>query len=217
MRRGAFPYSLAVRHRGILVALVVLAIGLLARGTSPLSTLAADRDDVRILAGEPATFDPAGQGDITTAAVTAQLHETLTVYDAALQLQPALAASWQVGAGGRNVVFRLRDGLTFSDGAPLTAEDVVGSWLRLIDPSAPSPLAALMIDVKGARAYLSGESTDPAEVGLRANGLDVEVELERPGADFPAIVSAPIFAVVPPTAWRDGPEAFGPGQPVSGG
>jgi oligopeptide transport system substrate-binding protein len=217
MRRGALPYSLAVRHRGILVALVALAVGLLARGTSPVSTLAASPDEVRILAGAPATYDPAGQGDVTTAKVTAQLHETLTVYDAALQLQPALAATWEVGPDGRTVAFQLRDGLTFSDGTPLTAEDVVGSWLRIIDPSAPSPLAALMLDVKGARAYLSGQSTDPAEVGLRASGQTVEVELERPGADFPAIVSAPIFAVVPPAAWRDGQAAFGPGQPVSGG
>ena len=217
MRRGAFPYSLAVRHRGPLVALVALAITLLARGTSPIATLAASPDEVRILAGEPGTFDPALQGDLTAAAVAAQLHETLTAYDAALQLQPALAASWDVGADGRNVVFHLRDGLTFSDGTPLTAEDVVGSWLRVIDPDAPSPLAALMIDVKGARAYLAGESVDPAAVGLRANGLDVEVELERPGADFPAIVSASIFAVVTPAAWRDGRAAFGLGAAVSGG
>ena len=217
MRRGAFPYSLAVRHRGVLVALVVLAVGLLARGTSPLAAFAAPPDEVRVLAGEPGTFDPAAQGDSTTTAVLAQIHETLTTYDAVLQLQPALAESWEVADDGRQVTFHLRPDLAFSDGTPLTAEDVVGSWLRLIDPAAPSPLAALMVDVKGARAHLAGQSTDPSEVGLRADGLDVLVELERPGADFPAIVSAPIFAVVHPAAWRDGQDAFGAGQPVSGG
>ncbi|HET9853189.1 MAG TPA: peptide ABC transporter substrate-binding protein [Candidatus Limnocylindrales bacterium] len=206
-----------MRRRGALVALVALAVGLLVRGTAPFAAAAAERDEVRILAGEPATFDPAGQGDITTAAVTAQIHETLTIYDAARQIQPALASSWDVAADGREVVFHLRPGLTFSDGTALTAEDVVGSWLRLIDPDSPSPLAALMIDVKGARAHLLRQSTDPAEVGLRASDLDVQVELERPGADFPAIVSAPIFAVVPPAVWRDGRDAFGPDQPVSGG
>ena len=182
-----------------------------------MASLAAAPDEVRILADQPATFDPAGQGDIDTAAITAQLHETLTTYDAALQLQPALAASWEVGADGREVVFHLRENLAFSDGTPLTAEDVVGSWLRLVDPDEPSPLAALMLDVKGARAYLNGQLTDAAGVGLRADGLDVRVELERPGADFPAIVSAQIFGVVPPAAWRDGQDAFGEGQPVSGG
>ena len=218
MRRGAFPYSPAMRRRGPLVALVVLAVGLLAGGLHPFPIRAAARDDVRILVGEPATFDPAAQSDATTAAITAQLHETLTTYDAALQLQPALAQSWDVAPDGQRVTFHLREGLEFSDGTALTAEDVVGSWLRLINPASPSPLAALMIDVKGARDFLTGRATDPEAVGLHAEGLDVEVELERPGADFPAIVSAPIFGVVSPAAWRDGnASAFGPGQPVSGG
>jgi oligopeptide transport system substrate-binding protein len=178
---------------------------------------AAARTDLKILVQEPSTFDPAAQGDAADAAITAQLYETLTAYDAGRQLQPALARSWDVAADGRHVTFHLRPNLTFSDGAPLTAEDVVGSWLRLLDPRHPSPLDALLIDVKGARAYVSGQSSDPASVGLKANGSDVDVELERPGADFPAIVSAPIFAVVPPAAWRDGQAAFGIDAVVSGG
>jgi oligopeptide transport system substrate-binding protein len=115
------------------------------------------------------------------------------------------------------VVFHLRPGLTFSDGTPLSAQDVVGSWLRLLDPARPSPLVALLIDVAGAREYLSRQSSDPGSVGIRANGADVEVDLERPGADFPAIVSAPIFGVVPPAVWRGGRAAFGAGAVVSGG
>ncbi len=193
-----------------MVAAVVLA------GGAP-SVDAVDRNEVRILVQEPSGFDPAAQADSATAAVTAQLYETLTAYDASLILQPALATSWDVAEDGRRVVFHLRQGLTFSDGSPLTAEDVVGSWLRIIDPVRPAPLAQLMIDVRGARDYLAGASTDPSSVGLRANGSDVEVELERPGADFPAIVSAPIFAIVPPAAWRDGGQPFGPGGVVSGG
>jgi oligopeptide transport system substrate-binding protein len=207
-----------MHHRGRIVTLLVLGVALLAGGLQPQPSRAAARQEVRILVGQPATFDPAAQADATTAAITAQLHETLTVYDAALQLQPALAGSWEVATDGRKVTFHLRDGLSFSDGTPLTAADVVGSWLRLIDPQSPSPLAALMIDVKGARDHVTGRETDPAAVGLKASGNDVIVELERPGADFPAIVSAPIFGIVPPTAWRDrSSAAFGPGQPVSGG
>jgi len=76
---------------------------------------------------------------------------------------------------------------------------------------------ALLIDVQGARAYLTGQSSDAHTVGLLASGSDVDADLERPGADFPAIVSAPIFVVVPPTAWRDGRAAFGIDGVVSGG
>ncbi|MEZ0241091.1 MAG: ABC transporter substrate-binding protein [Chloroflexota bacterium] len=203
------------RLGAVLGALAVVAAVLLVAG--PAAVSAGDPDEVRILAGEPRTFDPAAAGDSTTAAVITQLYETLTAYDASLQLQPALAATWEVAEDGRSVVFHLRPGLQFSDGTPLTAEDVVGSWLRIIDPRAPAPLAALMIDVKGARDHLAGRETDPALVGLHANGNDVEVEMERPGADFPAIVSSPLFAVVPPAAWRDGQAAFGVDAVVSGG
>jgi peptide/nickel transport system substrate-binding protein/glutathione transport system substrate-binding protein len=112
-------------------SLGVVAAVLLAR--APGAVQAVDRDEVRILVSEPRTFDPAAAGDATTAAVTAQLYETLTTYDAALTLQPALAASWDVAPDGRSVVFHLRPDLAFSDGTALTAQDVVGSWLRIID------------------------------------------------------------------------------------
>lgn len=216
MRRGAFPHTPPMRRVASLVGSLSLVVAVLL-ATGPGRVDAVDKNEVRILAGEPSTFDPAAAGDVTTAAVTAQLYETLTLYDASRVLQPALAASWDVASDGRSVVFHLRPNLTFSDGSALTAADVVGSWLRIIDPKAPAPLAALMIDVKGARDHLTGRETDPALVGLRANGTDVEVELERPGADFPAIVSSPLFAIVPPGAWRDGRAAFGIDQVVSGG
>jgi oligopeptide transport system substrate-binding protein len=205
-----------LRGAGAILTLVALvAVGFLGRGPAPAAAI--DRTDVRILVSEPSTLDPAAQSDSSSAAITAQLYETLTAYDVALELQPALAATWDVASDGRSVVFHLRPGLTFSDGSPLTAEDVVGSWLRLIDPVRPSPLAALLLDVQGARAYLSGQAADPSTVGLEADGRDVVVRLERPGADFPAIVSAPLFAIVPAAAWRDGGDAFGPGAVVSGG
>jgi len=199
-----------------LVAVLALIAGLsLAR--EPARVAAVDANEVRIRAGEPRTYDPAAAGDVTTAAVVAQLYETLTVYDTSLTLQPALAASWEVAADGRSVVFHLRPGLQFSDGSALTAQDVVGSWLRIIDPNAPAPLAALMLDVKGARDHITGRDTDPAHVGLTADGSDVRVELDGPGADFPAIVSSPLFGVVPPAAWRDNRKTFGAGAVVSGG
>ena len=220
MRREAFPHTRGMRRRASIVALVALSAGLLASGLrAPLAppARAAGSGEVRILMAQPSTIDPARQNSVNDAAVTAQLYETLTSYDSALQLQPALAERWDIADEGRRVTFHLRPGLAFSDGAPITGEDVVGSWLRLLDPRQPSPLSSLIIDVKGARAYLAGQSTDPASVGLRANGQDVEVDLERPGADFPAIVSAPIFGVVPPAAWRDGQNTFVPAGVVSGG
>src|SRR4029453_3318618 len=126
---------------------------------------------------EPTTLDPAAQGDAGSAAITAQLFETLTAFDGALQLQPALAESWRFDEGGRRVTFKLRPGLTFSDGSPLRASDVVRSWLRLIDPDHPSPLASIVLDIVRAEAYLRGTATDPASVGLHANDAAGELRV----------------------------------------
>lgn len=154
-------------------------------------------DEVRVLMGAPATLDPAAAGDAGSSLVIGQLYETLTAVDATLSVRPALAGSWDILDGGRRIVFRLRPNLTFSDGSPLTASDVVRSWLRVIDPDRPSPLASLILDVEGSRDYLAGRTRDAADVGIRAVGQTVEVDLVRPAADFPSVVASATFAVVP--------------------
>jgi ABC-type transport system substrate-binding protein len=168
------------------------------------SAAGAGDASARILLGSPTTLDPAATGDAGSAAFTAQMFETLTTFDAGLELRPALAESWRVEEGGRRVVFRLRPGLAFSDGSPLGPGDVVRSWLRIIDPAAPSPLATLMLDVAGATEYVGGRG-DAASVGLTANeaAREVVVELIRPDADFPAVVTSPTFGVVPPGIDRE--------------
>ena len=92
MRRRTLP---------LVVALAVSALTLVAC-TSP-SAAGAGRSDARILQGSPATLDPAATGDAGSAAVIAQLFETLTVYDEAGELRPALAASWTA------IIVRVRD------------------------------------------------------------------------------------------------------------
>jgi oligopeptide transport system substrate-binding protein len=194
-RRAARPWAALAT-----ATLLVAAAGALLPGSG---VQAAPRADVIIAQGSPSTLDPALQSDIGSAAFSAQVFESLTAFDLKLTLRPALAASWDVSDDGRQIIFHLRPGLTFSDGAAISGEDVVGSWLRIIDPKQPSQLASLFLDVHGAADYLAGRISDPADVGLRASGRDVIVDLDRPGADFPAIVASPTFAVVPRQMWHD--------------
>lgn len=193
-----------------LIALVVLATLFASCGGSPAA--ATDRP-VRILSGEPTTLDPAAQGDAGSAAVTAQLFESLTSFDANLQVRPALAASWEFADGGRQVAFHLRPDLTFSDGSPLRPSDVARSWLRLIDPAHPSPLASIALDIAGADAYLRGTSHDATTVGLHADDTsgDLVVDLVRPATDFVNIVAGPSFGIVPPGLDSDPSSALTPG------
>lgn len=214
-RRGA-----QARRRGAHVSLVLLVlVGLLGvHGTGlarPVPASAAEHDRVRILLGPADDLDPAAQGDIGSAAVSAQLFEGLTAIDAELQTRPALAESWEFRDGGLTVVFRLRPDLAFSDGSPLRAADVVRSWFRIINPAHPSPLVSLMGDVDGALGYARGEIGDRGAVGLSVEGDTVVVHLNRPATDFPTIVASPTFAVVP-AALDDGPAALEPGKAFVG-
>ena len=195
------------RRAMLAVVAVLVALAMVAQlwpgttGSGDDVVVAADGDSVTILAGAPFSIDPARHGDLGSASYVSQLFETLTAVDPSLTVRPALAASWSVEDEGRRVVFTLRDGLTFSDRTPLTADDVVRSWRRLFDPAEPSPLASLVADVVGVRDLLSGRSSDVTTLGVRADGATrVVVDLERGGGDLPAIVSGAPFAIVPPSA-----------------
>lgn len=204
------------RRRSIagLAALAFLVVGLAGLGSLGAATAAQPaRDDVIVVTGEPSTFDPARTGDAASAAVIGNLFESVTAIDPTLQVRPALASRWEVLEDGRLVVFHMRDGLTFADGTPLGAGEVVRSWLRLIDPAAPSPLASLVFDIEGAAERARGE-IEADGVGLRAEGSRVEVRLVRPTPDFPAIVAGPTFGVVPPDS---GAGTFTAGGLVSSG
>jgi peptide/nickel transport system substrate-binding protein len=56
-------------------------------------------------------------------------------------LEPELAVSWRLDPSGRGITFQLREGVSFSDGTPLDAEDVAFTFQRLMDPVVQSPVA----------------------------------------------------------------------------
>ena len=187
---------------GVALIVVIAAVAVLASGQPPLPPDGTTSGSVTILGAQATSLDPAIQSDASSAEVGSQLFEALTAMDAAGHVQPALAASWQASDGGKRIVFQLRSGLTFSDGTPLRAADVVSSWLRVLNPAHPSLLASLLDDVVGARAYREGKGSEAA-VGLSATGNDrVAVDLVNP-SDFEAVVSSPTLAVVPPTIDSD--------------
>lgn len=174
--------------------------------------------DVVVADGRPSSWDPAAVSDGTSAQVLGQVYEGLTVLDAGSRIRPALARSWQIEDGGRRLVFELREGLTFSDGSELRADDVRRSWLRVIDPAAPSPLSSLLDDVIGAAAYSRGEGS-VQDVGLHAEGRTLTVELESAASYFPAVAASPTLAVVPPGVGDQtrGPDADSGGSFVASG
>jgi oligopeptide transport system substrate-binding protein len=217
LARVGVPLALII----LMVTTALLAIAFVAGRSTPKSVEVAAREDAVDLVidgAAPVTWDPSRAGDAGSASILAQVWEGLTTWDQDGTLRPALARAWDVSDDGLRLTFQLRPDITFSDGSPIRADDVVRSWLRVIDPAAPGPLAWLLTDIDGVAPYLAGEG-DASSVGIRAEGDDVVVvDFVRPAAWFPAAAASPTFAVVPAGL---GTSALGPALPadlvVSGG
>ena len=80
---------------------------------------------------------------------------------------PGIAETYDVSDDGLTYTFHLRD-TQWSDGVPVTAGDFAYSWLRTLTPATGSSQVESFNSIKGAIAYYSGESTDPATVGISA-------------------------------------------------
>jgi peptide/nickel transport system substrate-binding protein len=92
------------------------------------------------LRSEPKTLNPVTSVDISSREVIAQMAADLIHINRFSQnTEPALAKSWKVSADGRQYTLKLRRGLRFSDGHPLTADDVVFSFTVYLDENTHSP------------------------------------------------------------------------------
>ena len=93
---------------------------------------AAQRTDIVIgMQLEPPVLDPtAGAAAAIDEVVYANVFEGLTRFGPDGSVLPALAESWEVAPDGLSWVFHLREGVTFHDGTPFTAEDVAFSFDR---------------------------------------------------------------------------------------
>ncbi len=88
---------------------------------------------VLVTDGIPKTFNPLFAVDSGSESVTRLLFSSLVHFDMVTQEpEPGLAESWSVGADQKTWTFKLRKGLRWSDGQPLTADDVVFTWNDLI-------------------------------------------------------------------------------------
>jgi len=111
-----------------------LSIGLLA-------SLAFAQGELRFcLRSEPKTFDPLKVEDDASVAIRYLTGGTLVRLNRQTQvLEPELAQSWNVSKDYREISFKLRGGVSFSDGTPFSAEDVGYTVQKLMDPALHSP------------------------------------------------------------------------------
>jgi peptide/nickel transport system substrate-binding protein len=130
----------------------------------------------------PRTLDPALaiQGDEYM--LMQNLYDNLVRIDEKLTPQPQLATRWGADDSGKTWTFNLRPGVKFHHGKALTAQDVVFTIERILDPKTASPGRALFTLVEKV------EAPDPQTVRFR---------LSAPYADLPMVLGATFGRILP--------------------
>src|SRR5579885_2715957 len=94
------------------------------------------------IAYDPKTFDPAKVDDEESELVRYLTGGVLLRFNRSTgQIEGQLAETWALSPDGKTITFRLRSGLRFSDGSPLTAKDAVFSLQRVLLASTGAPVA----------------------------------------------------------------------------
>ena len=155
-----------------------------------------------IVAVEPTTMYDSGSIAIAQLAC-----EYLAWVENDLTLRPVLAESWEADAEAKVWTFKLRQGVTFHDGKPFGADDVVSTFGILLDPDT---ISAALASFQGILAEGAVEKVDDATVRFT---------LEQAFADFPYLVASPNYdCLILPAGYKGGwekdPVGTGPFQLV---
>lgn len=153
---------------------------------------------VDIAIQEPASLDPMRIPDPGAVLVARQLFEGLTRWDPeAGQVVPAAAQSWDASAGGRRFAFRLRSGMHFHNGAPVTASNFKFAFDRIALKQNASDIAYTLDNVVGFDAVNKDGSSDSLPGVVAKGKRTLIVQLSRPYRDLPAIMTHPGLVPLP--------------------
>ena len=165
---------------------------------------AAQDDDTATIAirTEPASMDPHFSYVATSKAQVTNIFDTLIMRDEDLQLTPALATEWEhVGDGVWE--FALREGVTWHDGEPFTADDVLFTFERAGDvPNSPAPFGQFLSQIE--------EATAPDDLTLRIRTRNPSPQILFDLAEVP-IVSRHAGEGATTADYNDGTATIGTG------
>jgi oligopeptide transport system substrate-binding protein len=183
----------------------------------------------------PDVVDPQKSSFTNELNILAMIYEGLTRLDANQSTVPAAAESWEYNDDATQVTFHLREGLTYSDGSPLTAENFRYAAERTCDPETAGAYQSILFVVVGcavfaglatddqgqARTYTEAEhEAAQAALGVRAlDDLTLQIDLTQPAPYFHTIAFTWVFfpvkkAIVdedPDNWWRSAKNHVGNG------
>lgn len=135
--------------------------------------------------GDPSSLDPHKLSGDWENRIAGDIFEGLVTEDKFAEPIAGQATDWTLSDDGLVYTFTLRDGISWSDGTPVTANDFVYAFQRLMDPATGAEYAYLQYSIKNAEAINAGDIEDVSQLGVKAiDDSTVEITLERPTAYF---------------------------------
>lgn len=137
---------------------------------------------------EPLSLDPHKASGTWENRIIGDMFIGLTTEDASANPIPGMAESWTTSPDGLTWTFKLRDA-TWSDGVPVTADDFVFAFRRILDPKTAAQYATMLNGFKNAEAVLAGAMPTDA-VGARAvDPKTLELTLDHPMPYLPGLLT----------------------------
>ncbi|QJE72099.1 peptide ABC transporter substrate-binding protein [Aerophototrophica crusticola] len=167
---------------------------------------------------EPSSLDPHKGTDMQSARIGYDLFEGLLTFAPDGKAIPGVAERWEISADGLTYTFFLRKDAKWSDGTPVTAEDFVFSWRRLVDPKTASDYAYFLWPVKNGEAISNGKAPLDSMGVVAKDPHTLVVTLERPTGYFlSSLIHRMTYPVSKANVEKFGPDFVKPGNMVSNG
>jgi oligopeptide transport system substrate-binding protein len=130
---------------------------------------------------EPQDLDPQTVTGVSEHHLHLAFFEGLVAEDPQLNLKPGVAEKWDISADGLVYTFHLRADAKWSNGDPVTADDFVQSYKRMITPAIATEYGYMLWHLVGAEDYNKGKLTDFSKVGVKApDARTLQLTLRQP-------------------------------------
>ena len=185
-------FKVSKRSLLLLVVVTILVAGCDTLGGESQEEPGGGGSLIRAMTSEPSQIDPQGAPSSGLSLVMPYIFDTLVVRDLDNSVHPLLAASWDVSDDGKEITFKLKEGVTFHDGTPLNAEAVQYTFERFKEVGTRSPIYGGVSQIGTVEAL---------------DDLTVRFTFDEPAANFWSTISMPYAGIISPDSAKAADES----------